>query len=381
MGQKTKTDSNCGCSYQPLCNYDITRSYGGKIYKGIRNDDESVTYYNCENGIITKKWSISRYHDFHDEYYTYHFTRILLKENEKPGVPWVENAMDGRVYKRFITAKNVEFTMGDKVYKNVIVVREIGQVASDIRNGEKETIQTIAEYGNIYSDKYYSSVSRLFVYDNYYAKDVGPITSIEKTEEYIDSLKKKYLSVASKTNRSEPVKGTASVPDESLLDKIIEEVTSQYKKIETRMMSEGENNAALAGLWFCKTPVENRSTKESSAHLSFFRFSENGLFNWKYHLYFEKRPLLDNNGIWKIIDGKVHILYPLKDHIEKWKMAYLDNKITTVQEVKVSPDETFSFDLLTKGGRTISYFNLNQKDRDFGLYFEKISESDYKKIW
>ena len=36
------------------CNYDVVKSFGGKLYKGI-NYDNGTFYYNCDNGILVQK--------------------------------------------------------------------------------------------------------------------------------------------------------------------------------------------------------------------------------------------------------------------------------------------------------------------------------------
>lgn len=58
FAQTTKVDKNCGCDYMPLCSYTTKKTFEGKTYYGINGSEKSGTYYNCENGIITKRWTI-----------------------------------------------------------------------------------------------------------------------------------------------------------------------------------------------------------------------------------------------------------------------------------------------------------------------------------
>lgn len=241
---------NCGCNYMPLCNYDLTKSYSGKVYKGIRGDDESVNYYNCDNGILTRKFSATIYHGSQDEYYTYNFTRILLKENEKPGVMWMEDArnIDGRVYRRYIVSKNDEYFIQGKLYKDVIIVRQIAQRGSDYEDGEEAMLRIINQYGTTYSDRFYFGGKRLEVHDNYYVKNVGMVYGENKTDYFIDSLNKKY-------NKPAPGKQDRAVTTVApSREDVVREVKRQYDSIENRMISGGELSPSLVGLWFCKIP-------------------------------------------------------------------------------------------------------------------------------
>jgi len=53
----TNTSANnddCKNCYWNMCKYDVLKSFGGAIYKGINRDDGTF-YYNCDNGIVTQK--------------------------------------------------------------------------------------------------------------------------------------------------------------------------------------------------------------------------------------------------------------------------------------------------------------------------------------
>ena len=45
---------DCKNCYWNICKYDVLKSFGGAIYKGINRDDGTY-YYNCDNGIVTQK--------------------------------------------------------------------------------------------------------------------------------------------------------------------------------------------------------------------------------------------------------------------------------------------------------------------------------------
>lgn len=45
---------DCKNCYWNICKYDVLKSFGGAIYKGINRDDGTF-YYNCDNGIVTQK--------------------------------------------------------------------------------------------------------------------------------------------------------------------------------------------------------------------------------------------------------------------------------------------------------------------------------------
>jgi hypothetical protein len=47
-------NDDCKNCYWSMCKYDVLKSFGGAIYKGINRDDGTY-YYNCDNGIVTQK--------------------------------------------------------------------------------------------------------------------------------------------------------------------------------------------------------------------------------------------------------------------------------------------------------------------------------------
>src|SRR5258705_6845454 len=47
-------NDDCKNCYWNMCKYDVLKSFGGAIYKGL-NLDNGTFYYNCDNGIVTQK--------------------------------------------------------------------------------------------------------------------------------------------------------------------------------------------------------------------------------------------------------------------------------------------------------------------------------------
>jgi len=192
---------DCGCAYKPLCNYDMTKSYAGKVYKGIRNDDESISYYHCENGILTAKWTWKRYNDFTDENEYFNYTRILLKESAKPGEVWTEHGPDGRYYDRFIVKKHASFTVNGQVYKDVIQVRQL-----DKHYPWKTEKEIVDYYENLGSSIEYFKFGweALYVTDFYYARGQGQVFSNKITKEFIKELRAKFYGPAKEYNINLP---------------------------------------------------------------------------------------------------------------------------------------------------------------------------------
>lgn len=137
---QTKTNTKktcCECEYFVMCKYDVTKSFGGDIYKGLRNDDGSITYYNCDNGEVSMKWetiytppiqSASDYDPISNTTTTIYYrdnqqyqlnTRVFIKCNISEGTAWLS---DGT---RFILEKSdTAITIDGTKYEHVMVVRE-----------------------------------------------------------------------------------------------------------------------------------------------------------------------------------------------------------------------------------------------------------------
>ena len=50
----SQKDDVCMNCYYNLCNYDGTKSFQGVVYRAI-NYDQGTFYYNCDNGVVTRK--------------------------------------------------------------------------------------------------------------------------------------------------------------------------------------------------------------------------------------------------------------------------------------------------------------------------------------
>lgn len=127
---------NCfDCEYFPMCNYDVEKSYGGKVYHGMRNDKDGVVYYNCEDGVVTMKWETSSqktytaadYDPFFDiatvvvyngDKETTTHTQVLLKANALLNTEWES---EGSI-KRKIIANDISMMVNGIKYNNVLVV-------------------------------------------------------------------------------------------------------------------------------------------------------------------------------------------------------------------------------------------------------------------
>ncbi len=133
----TTNNDDCKNCYWNLCKYDVLKSFGGAIYKGI-NLDNGTFYYNCDNGIVTEKViKINGYGVI-----TGITTDTLLISSGPIGTKWgvfnIENnnellgVMAGGdlstkdVGGYTLIAKNVSTEAGGKTYKDVIVVNSKG---------------------------------------------------------------------------------------------------------------------------------------------------------------------------------------------------------------------------------------------------------------
>jgi hypothetical protein len=125
------------CEYFPLCKFDVTKSFGGNIYKGLREEDGTIKYYYCDNGVVTMKWetiytspagtatdydpisntSTVIYYQGEKKYELH--TRVFLKFNAPEGSSWESDGI------RFsLVKKDTSITIDGKLYNHVIVVRE-----------------------------------------------------------------------------------------------------------------------------------------------------------------------------------------------------------------------------------------------------------------
>lgn len=152
---KTQTkDNTCGCDYLPLCNWEQTKIFAGKTYKGYANEEGEMEWYNCENGVVTKKWTetyypediSSSYNPFLNEKTVYHTTgpaqkimqtQIILKYNLSEGVKWSQEVTEQsgliNTHHWTIIKKGFSIEVDGITYNNVIKVR-YSTKANDLYN-------------------------------------------------------------------------------------------------------------------------------------------------------------------------------------------------------------------------------------------------------
>lgn len=129
--QQAAGKKDCGdCEYFPLCNYDGTRSFQGKVFRKIDYDDGPV-YYNCENGVVTKKWeNISVDADGYKQSEGY-LSMVILKSNAPAGTKWSEKfTSTGLLFNSTVShdfeiiSKGDSYKIDGRQYSDVIVVKE-----------------------------------------------------------------------------------------------------------------------------------------------------------------------------------------------------------------------------------------------------------------
>jgi len=138
-GTNDVNKNNCfDCVYFPMCNYDVTKSYeGGKKFRGIRKDDNSVVYYYCEKGDVIMRWDytkpvtrqewVSTGWDnamiSYDEYVNKTASLTILRANLPVGATWTGTVGDKEHLYR-MEAKGIKLIHEGKTYNDVIKVRE-----------------------------------------------------------------------------------------------------------------------------------------------------------------------------------------------------------------------------------------------------------------
>lgn len=189
---------DCGdCAYFPVCNYDVTKTYSGKEYRGIRGKDESIVWYNCDNGTVTEMQEFKRnvvaqdsYGNFYDTYETAKSEEVILKSNAAKGDSW-----------KYTTWKS-----GDGVRSTKVIFSIADKLASVDFDGKKyldiiKVRRLRCNYGNTYEEfltlKKTAKSNEEFVYvdgvvyfsaeDFYYSKNNGLV----KRQDVINEFKEK----------------------------------------------------------------------------------------------------------------------------------------------------------------------------------------------
>ncbi|MDE3182003.1 MAG: hypothetical protein KGM16_01180 [Bacteroidota bacterium] len=154
----TSKDDDCKTCYYNLCKYDETKTFQGVLYKGI-NWDQGTYYYNCDNGVVTRKIITTNAAGV----ITSITTDTLIMSNVPAGTSWeVTQSDDGTSYSGYtLIAKNLSVNVNNKQYNDVIIVnirqynhyvntgssinyyyaRGVGLIASDQLDYKKDPMQ------------------------------------------------------------------------------------------------------------------------------------------------------------------------------------------------------------------------------------------------
>lgn len=250
----TKKGDCFDCDYFPFCVFDETKSYGGKIYHGIRGDDEAITYYNCDNGVVTTKWESvtavvkgDAFNGFYDDEETKLHTMTVLKSNVSAGTEWVQKD-DGYDNTFKMLEKGLKLTHDGKVYNDVIKIRLIKLLS-------KEMNDKVTFLGNLVQPK-----EEAFYF--YYGKNIGLIKYEDVYKELVEAgtIKPRIIS------ESNPLmdmltKGEHGMREEAQKkqkeeEQKIEETENQKRKKEVfevskkaHLLMKGSVDNSLAGLW------------------------------------------------------------------------------------------------------------------------------------
>ncbi len=322
--------SNCfDCDYFPLCDYDVTISYGGKLFKGIRQDDNSVKYYYCENGVVTKKWETietvvkgDAFSGFYDDEVKKAHTMIILKSNATIGTNWIQNDA-GFEYKYRIAEKGITVNHEGLVYKDVIKVRLIKQVDVEMK-GKAEMLQGLI---TINEEAYY----------HYYAKDLGYIKSDDIYDELVASGEIKPFN----TNATNPLinfflKGEGELREEDKRKKAeadakTNEIYFQKERIKilnnahAQLKGAVDNN--ISGLW--KFEWQNFDGKKRT---QLIRFNADGTLDY-YETFQSDIGSMDNKLRYKYdyrIDGAT--LYKVSNY--EWSMKKYPDCLPSLFELE-----------------------------------------------
>jgi len=182
--KKNTSQSNDDCKncYWNLCNYDVLKSFVGKVYKGI-NYDDGTYYFNCDNGILVKKIIIVNGYGVTTEIKT----DTILISSGPVGTTWgvsswgyegndllktmgFDLASTSKTGHTLI-AKNITTKVDGKTYTDVIVINEKGYSTSSM-------------FGNtFYSNNYYYAKAVGLIKTDTLNFDSDPVAAINKTSD------------------------------------------------------------------------------------------------------------------------------------------------------------------------------------------------------
>ena len=137
----TATNKGCfDCDYFPLCKYDVVKSYQGKIFRGIRNANNSIEYYFCDNGELIKRWDYTNvvkkqeliqgtwddYIRTYDDYENNTASLVIMKSNVPIGTNWTGRVSEnGSTYTFTLEAKGIKLIHDGKTYSDVLRISVI----------------------------------------------------------------------------------------------------------------------------------------------------------------------------------------------------------------------------------------------------------------
>lgn len=242
----SSTDNDCKNCYWNMCSYDVTKSIGGKLYKGTITEYGTV-YYNCDNGIVLRtSLNINAYGST-----VIAGTDTVLISSGPVGTKWGFVDADNKngllslmagadmsmknVGGYTLIAKNITTEAGGKIYKDVIVVNYKGYSRDPFFGS------------NFYSSNYY------------YAKGVGLIRS--------DTLNFDSDPVAAinKHNDLKTVYSGGSTPKNGA------NANGANQEIYASVVRDGID-ASLIGLWKYHDPTTNKD--------SYYKLNADGTFEY-----------------------------------------------------------------------------------------------------
>lgn len=226
------------CLYFPLCNYDVTKSFQGIVWKGIRYDDNTIEYYYCNNGVLQKK--VEQF-DSRDESSLGFETVTILKYNEPKGTVWKEQkdiTVTRNFYTHAIADKALTITIDGNIYKDVIKVYS-KKMTSFIMLGDIFTSNEA-----LYKDKYSEPTLQASEY-LYYAKGAGLVKTEETAEQFVEK------------KAPEKAKETVVKEEKQLIDEGYAKIATSFSHTHEKKVAglKGQIDPGLTGLWKQVYPV------------------------------------------------------------------------------------------------------------------------------
>lgn len=309
----------------PLCNTVAEKTFDGKLYKGLKNDDGTISYFNCNNGVITKKWYSTMevfserrwewrfdindygYVDYYDDE-TILNTLIILKSNAPKGTSWTA---PGSSYVFTIADKGIKFNHKGREYTDVIKVQVV----------KGENVATVNLGSDLNKVSFITDKKITVAVYHYYAKNIGWLYFEDVMEEIRNLENKKNQDIIAEQKAFQKRK---EVEGE-------QKITAQRKEI---LLAEKKYNDSIQDLFLFKGEIDpslegsykffNYNIKE----YLFYQFNSNGTF--KYYVYEVKPENLKKEGQWKISNDTLKLLYNVRDrnYYEKSRLQKINNAFT-----------------------------------------------------